>query len=204
VVNQRAHARALFQTIRDQPGARHLSACMHGVHRTRVLAEIRADLKNQRPCRVISTSLIEAGVDVDFPLVLRASAGLDQIAPTLATASMVGTICGLYRTSASGPPEPLNEGFAETFARRLMTAPGCGTPVRRGRTYVLPYTPFAFACLAITAMPPMNVPQMPRMCMCITGRIEARKRAKRDLTAAGSCPRCESLGAEPGVRARAR
>jgi CRISPR-associated endonuclease/helicase Cas3 len=45
-----------------------------------VLAEIRADLKDGRSCRVISTSLVEAGVDVDFPLVLRASAGLDQIA----------------------------------------------------------------------------------------------------------------------------
>jgi CRISPR-associated endonuclease/helicase Cas3 len=53
---------------------------MHSVHRARVLAEIRADLKDGRPCRVISTSLVEAGVDVDFPLVLRASAGLDQIA----------------------------------------------------------------------------------------------------------------------------
>lgn len=80
IVNQRAHARALFQAIRDLPGARHLSTCMHSVHRVRVLAEIRADLKEGRPCRVISTSLIEAGVDVDFPLVLRASAGLDQIA----------------------------------------------------------------------------------------------------------------------------
>jgi CRISPR-associated endonuclease/helicase Cas3 len=53
---------------------------MHSIHRRRVLAEIREDLREQRPCRVISTSLIEAGVDVDFPLVLRASAGLDQIA----------------------------------------------------------------------------------------------------------------------------
>ena len=80
IVNQRAHAKALFKVIRDQPGARHLSTCMHSVHRRRVLAEIRNDLKEKRPCRVISTSLIEAGVDVDFPLVLRASAGLDQIA----------------------------------------------------------------------------------------------------------------------------
>ena len=80
IVNQRAHARALFQAIRDQPGARHLSTCMHSVHRARVLAEIRTDLKDGRSCRVISTSLVEAGVDVDFPLVLRASAGLDQIA----------------------------------------------------------------------------------------------------------------------------
>ncbi len=80
IVNQRAHARALFRTIRDLPGARHLSTCMHSVHRARVLAEIRDDLREKRPCRVISTSLVEAGVDVDFPLVLRASAGLDQIA----------------------------------------------------------------------------------------------------------------------------
>jgi CRISPR-associated endonuclease/helicase Cas3 len=80
IVNQRAHARALFRAIRDLPGARHLSTCMHSVHRRRVLAEIRDDLTAGRPCRVISTSLIEAGVDVDFPLVLRASAGLDQIA----------------------------------------------------------------------------------------------------------------------------
>lgn len=80
IVNQRAHARELFAAIRHLPGARHLSTCMHAVHRTRVLAEIRDDLRQGRPCRVISTSLIEAGVDVDFPLVLRASAGLDQIA----------------------------------------------------------------------------------------------------------------------------
>jgi len=80
IVNQRAHARDLFRAIQDQPGARHLSTCMHSVHRSRVLAEIRKDLAAGRPCRVVSTSLIEAGVDVDFPLVLRASAGLDQIA----------------------------------------------------------------------------------------------------------------------------
>ncbi len=80
IVNQRAHARALFHAIHDQAGARHLSTCMHSVHRMRVLTEIRTDLKARRACRVISTSLVEAGVDLDFPLVLRASAGLDQIA----------------------------------------------------------------------------------------------------------------------------
>jgi CRISPR-associated endonuclease/helicase Cas3 len=80
IVNQRAHARALYEAIRALPGARHLSTCMHSVHRARILAEIREDLKASRPCRVISTSLVEAGVDVDFPLVLRAEAGLDQIA----------------------------------------------------------------------------------------------------------------------------
>jgi hypothetical protein len=66
----------------------------------------------------------------------------------MATAGMVSTICGLYHGSSSGSPEPLNEGFAETFARRLAIMPGCQKPVRRGRTFVLPYTPFAFACVA--------------------------------------------------------
>jgi hypothetical protein len=74
----------------------------------------------------------------------------------MATAGMVSTICGLYLTSPAGPPEPLNEGFAEAFARRLATMPGCGSPLRRGRTFVLPYTPFGFACLAdeLTASAP--------------------------------------------------
>jgi hypothetical protein len=66
----------------------------------------------------------------------------------MATAGLVGTICGLYHTSTSGDPQLLNEGFAATFARRLMGMPGCDGPVRRGRTFVLPYSPFAFACLA--------------------------------------------------------
>ena len=43
----------------------------------------------------------------------------------MATAGMVSTICGLYHTSPSGTPEPLNEGFADAFARRLAAMPGC-------------------------------------------------------------------------------
>ncbi|RPH75468.1 MAG: FAD-dependent oxidoreductase, partial [Candidatus Rokuibacteriota bacterium] len=78
----------------------------------------------------------------------------------LATAGMVSTICGLYHGSSSGEPEPINEGFAEAFARRLSAMPGCQKPVRRGRSVVLPYTPFAFACLAdelVTAVAPLDV-----------------------------------------------
>src|SRR3546814_6984858 len=49
-------------------------------HRSAVLAEIRERLTAGQPCRVVSTSLIEAGVDVSFPSVLRAEAGLDSVA----------------------------------------------------------------------------------------------------------------------------
>jgi CRISPR-associated endonuclease/helicase Cas3 len=80
IVNNRRHARALFDAMHDQPGARHLSTWMCARHRRQVLDAIRADLKHGRPCRLVATALIEAGVDVDFPYVLRAEAGLDSIA----------------------------------------------------------------------------------------------------------------------------
>nr|WP_297457573.1 CRISPR-associated endonuclease Cas3'' [uncultured Halomonas sp.] len=80
IVNNRRHARALFESIANHPGAYHLTTAMCAVHRRQILAEIRETLKAGAPCRVISTSLIEAGVDVDFPRVLRAEAGLDSIA----------------------------------------------------------------------------------------------------------------------------
>jgi CRISPR-associated endonuclease/helicase Cas3 len=79
VVNTRDHARALFDAIAPLPGATHLSARQCPAHRKALLETIRADLKAGNPVRLISTQLIEAGVDVDFPLVLRALAGLDSI-----------------------------------------------------------------------------------------------------------------------------
>lgn len=80
IVNNRRHARHLFESIRDEEGARHLSTLMTARHRSAVLAEVRQRLLNKQPCRLISTSLIEAGVDISLPTVLRAEAGLDSIA----------------------------------------------------------------------------------------------------------------------------
>lgn len=80
IVNNRRHARAVFQNMADRPGARHLTTLMCARHRSAVLVRVREDLKEGRSCRLVSTSLIEAGVDVDFPLVLRVEAGLDSIA----------------------------------------------------------------------------------------------------------------------------
>ena len=81
IVNSRLHARELYEALKKAgiDGARHLSTLMLPEHRRRVLAEIRADLKAGRPCYVASTSLVEAGVDFSFPLVLRAEAGLEQM-----------------------------------------------------------------------------------------------------------------------------
>ncbi|MDA8448288.1 CRISPR-associated endonuclease Cas3'' [Acidovorax sp. NCPPB 3859] len=80
IVNNRRHARAVYEAMADLPGARHLTTLMCAKHRSEVLDEVRQMLKAREPCRVVSTSLIEAGVDVDFPTVLRAEAGLDSIA----------------------------------------------------------------------------------------------------------------------------
>lgn len=80
IVNNRRHARQLFEAIAGEPGARHLTTLMYARHRSDVLDEIRERLRNGLPCRLISTSLIEAGVDISLPTVFRAEAGLDSIA----------------------------------------------------------------------------------------------------------------------------
>jgi CRISPR-associated endonuclease/helicase Cas3 len=80
IVNTRTHAKVLFDLIKAKPGARHLTTLMCPAHRRKVLAQMRLDLTNQRPVRLVATSLIEAGVDVDFPEVWRAETGLDSIA----------------------------------------------------------------------------------------------------------------------------
>lgn len=78
IVNSRASAREVYLAL-PEDGRYHLSTLMVPAHRRAVLDEIRQRLKDGLPCRVVSTSLIEAGVDVDFPAVWRELAGLDSI-----------------------------------------------------------------------------------------------------------------------------
>jgi CRISPR-associated endonuclease/helicase Cas3 len=80
IVNSRAHARDLFERIRGQEGATHLTTLMCAAHRREVLAHVKQRLRDHFPVRLVATSLIEAGVDISFPEVWRASAGLDAIA----------------------------------------------------------------------------------------------------------------------------
>lgn len=95
VVNTRRHARELWECLRGQYGSSeagdgifHLSTSMCAQHRLDVLGisksppenNIRERLRQGKRCRLISTQLIEAGVDVDFPVVYRALGPLDSIA----------------------------------------------------------------------------------------------------------------------------
>lgn len=78
VVNSRAHAQALYDGMAGE-GVFCLTTLLTPQSREDKLEEIRARLKGGRTCRVVSTSLIEAGVDVDFPRVCREAAGLDSV-----------------------------------------------------------------------------------------------------------------------------
>ena len=79
IVNVKKTAQRIFDLLGEQEGTYHLSTNLYPVHREQVLEEIRERLKDGKPCRVISTSLVEAGVDLDFPCVYREINGLDSI-----------------------------------------------------------------------------------------------------------------------------
>lgn len=80
IVPTKPQARALFEQLTERAGTYHLSTNMYPEHRRRILAEIRDRLDAKQDCRVVSTSLVEAGVNLDFPEVYRAMTGLDSIA----------------------------------------------------------------------------------------------------------------------------
>lgn len=83
IVNSRKHALELYQEAQRAglEGLVHLTTRQCAAHRRKILAGVRTRLGPSagQPCRVIATSLIEAGVDVDFPKVWRAQAGWDQV-----------------------------------------------------------------------------------------------------------------------------
>lgn len=79
VVNRKDHAYKLFKLLGDKEGCYHISTDMCKEHRENVLAEINERIKNKQPCRLVSTSCIEAGVDLDFEYMYRSLAPLDSI-----------------------------------------------------------------------------------------------------------------------------
>ena len=90
IVNTRQHAHDLYALLGDDEANFHLSTSMCPAHRKRELETIRTRLNQGRPCRVVSTQLIEAGVDVDFPRVYRAMGPLEAIVQAAGTATAKG------------------------------------------------------------------------------------------------------------------
>lgn len=81
IVNSRKHALDLFRAgqAAGLDGLVHLTTRQYPAHRRQIIEDIRARLKTGEPCRLVATSLIEAGVDLDFPVGWRAEAGLDSV-----------------------------------------------------------------------------------------------------------------------------
>jgi CRISPR-associated endonuclease/helicase Cas3 len=121
IVNTRAGCRALHALM--PKGTIHLSALMCGEHRSYVIGQIRAKLAAGEPVRVVSTQLIEAGVDVDFPLVYRALAGLDSIAQAAGRCNREGGIADKGEVYVFVAPEQAPRGllrFGEEACKLLL------------------------------------------------------------------------------------
>jgi CRISPR-associated endonuclease/helicase Cas3 len=115
IVNSRKDCRELHALMpRDTI---HLSALMCGQHRSQVIAEIKQRLKDGHPTRVVSTQLVEAGVDMDFPVVYRALAGLDAVAQAAGRCNREGELKNAEGVLAMGcvvvfvPPKPAAPGL---------------------------------------------------------------------------------------------
>lgn len=78
IVNTKKRAQSLYKELKGE-GVYHLSTSMYPIHRKRVLDEIRKKLQKNEKCIVVSTSLVEAGVDLDFQSVYRELAGVDSM-----------------------------------------------------------------------------------------------------------------------------
>lgn len=82
IVNLKRHAHELADALNGMDGLLHLSTNLCTSHRREVLTQVRLRLNptDPQPCRLVATQCIEAGVDVDFPVVYRALAPLEAIA----------------------------------------------------------------------------------------------------------------------------
>lgn len=109
IVNRIADAQKIYQAL-PEDGAYCLTTHLCPAHRKARIKEIRERLKIGLPCRVVSTSLIEAGVDVDFPRVYREEAGLDSVLQAAGRCNREGK-------------RPLDESLVTVFTVQNTTPP---------------------------------------------------------------------------------
>ncbi len=107
VVSDRKSCKELYKLM--PKGTIHLSALMCGQHRSNTIAVVKEQLKSGAITRVVSTQLVEAGVDLDFPVVYRAMAGLDSIAQAAGRCNREGS---------------LEKGLVKVFVAEKKSPPG--------------------------------------------------------------------------------
>lgn len=120
IVSRRDDARELHRLMTGKEEGKdtlHLSALMCGEHRSKVIADVKVRLKRGEAVRVISTQLVEAGVDIDFPVVYRALAGLDSIAQAAGRCNREGKQNGLGKVVVFVPPKPAPPGLLRQAAQ---------------------------------------------------------------------------------------
>lgn len=125
IVNTRSDCYALWKEM--PKGTIHLSALMCGAHRSQIIADIKERLPRGEPCRVISTQLVEAGVDMSFPVVYRAMAGLDSINQAAGRCNRNGEKHELGEVKVFIAPKPAPIGLlrkGEDTTRELALMPG--------------------------------------------------------------------------------
>ncbi|HPQ37598.1 MAG TPA: CRISPR-associated endonuclease Cas3'' [Synergistaceae bacterium] len=121
VVNTRKSCRELHKLMPE--GTIHLSAFMCPEERSEVVSRIKKDLREGKPIRVVSTQLVEAGVDIDFPIVYRALAGMDSIAQAGGRCNREGSLHGKGKVVIFLPPDPSPKGFllqGENTAKEML------------------------------------------------------------------------------------
>jgi len=125
IVSDRKSCRELYRLMPE--GTVHLSALMCGQHRSEIIKRIKEKLEKGEPIRVISTQLVEAGVDMDFPVVYRSLAGLDSIAQAAGRCNREGKLPGLGKVIVFNAPKEAPLGIlrkaTDTTRSIFSTAP---------------------------------------------------------------------------------
>jgi CRISPR-associated endonuclease/helicase Cas3 len=103
IVSDRRSCRELHRLMPE--GTFHLSALMCGQHRSEIIEQIKQKLRHNKPIHVVSSQLVEAGVDLDFPVVYRALAGLDSIAQAAGRCNREGKLPELGKVVVFNPPK---------------------------------------------------------------------------------------------------
>ena len=136
VVNRRKTAQQLYAALPAE-GSYCLTTLLCAADRRRQLDDIRQRLKEGLPCRVVSTSLIEAGVDVDFPVAYREQCGLDSLLQTAGRCNREGrrgaeeSIVYRFRLDECSTPQMLRQNVSalDYTARHQDTSfPTCAAP----------------------------------------------------------------------------